>query len=131
MKKYLTVIALIFSVYTLNIGITKAQSFHEVGLFETTTSIAVSKILGNNSVSTKVKIYQSSSNIVKYDIPQMAYVKIGIYDKSNNLVRTYIYNNMQAGTYELNFTSGNLNKGMYTCVLNASGVSESAMFSIE
>lgn len=60
--------------------------------------------------TTSYKIYQNSENIVKFEIPEASYVKIGVYDNNNNLVRTYIYNNLSAGVYEINFTSGNLEK---------------------
>jgi hypothetical protein len=99
-----------------------AQNYQEVGLNDPSYA---------GLSNTNYRIYQTSGNIVKFDIPEAAYVKIGIYDKFDNLVRTYIYNNLKAGTYEINFSSGNLDKGTYTCVLNSGSHQESSKIIIE
>lgn len=77
------------------------------------------------------RIYQISANVIKFDLPEVSFVKVGIYDKNKNLVRTYIYNNLQAGTYEININSANMEKGNYTCVLSAADVEESSQVIIE
>lgn len=81
--------------------------------------------------NTGFKIYQNSENKVKFEIPEASYVKIGVYDSKNNLVRTYIYNNLSEGVYEINFTSGNLEKGTYTCVLSSGSHQESTKIAID
>lgn len=131
MTKYFLVISLFLGVNLAANG----QSFQEVGLFDpfgsSLTNLGVKTLVGTTTETSKIKIYQSSANVLKYEIPSESYVKIGIYDKSHNLVRTYIYNNLKAGTYELNFTSGNLVKGSYSCVLSSGGLNESSVFNIE
>lgn len=87
-------------------------AFHEVGLNDPSVAGL------SHSTITGFKIYQTSANIVKFDIPTASFIKIGIYDSHDNLVRTYIYNNLKAGSYEINLASGNLGKGVYTCVMS-------------
>jgi hypothetical protein len=98
--------------------------FHEVGLNDPS-------IGGISNTASGFKIYQSSANSVKFDVPKSSSIKIGIYDNNNNLVRTYIYNNLNAGTYEINLSSGNLDKGTYTCVMNAGTEQESSKITID
>ena len=100
-----------------------AQQYKEAGLNDPSIAGMIS--------STSYKIYQNSENIVKFEIPEASYVKIGVYDNNNNLVRTYIYNNLSAGIYEINFTSGNLEKGSYTCVLSSGSHQESTKIAID
>jgi hypothetical protein len=102
-----------------------AQS-HEVGLHDPSIAGYTS-----NATETGLKIYQNSKNIVKFEISKANFVKIGIYDNNNNVVRTYLYNNLTAGTYEINLTSGNLSKGVYTCVLSSGSDQESSKLVIE
>lgn len=102
-----------------------AQS-HEVGLHDPSIAGYTS-----NTTETGLKIYQNSKNVVKFEISEANFVKIGLYDSNTNLVRTYLYNNLTAGTYEINLSSGNLNKGVYTCVLNSGNGQESSKIIIE
>lgn len=106
----------------MNSSLLFAQNYQEAGLNDPS-------IAGISEVN--YKIYQNSPNVVKFDIPHASYVKIGVYDVNNNLVRTYIYNNLPEGTYEINFSSGNLDKGTYTCVLNSGSHQESAKIAID
>lgn len=77
------------------------------------------------------KIYQSAPNVIKFDLPSVNFVKIGLYDSKNNLVRTYIYNNLKEGTYEITLNSSNMDKGIYTCVLFSADAQESSQVIIE
>lgn len=107
----------------MNSNLLFAQSYHEVGLNDPSVA-GLSNNIG-------YKIYQNSPNTVKFDIPEASYVNIGIYDGKNNLVRTYIYNNLPSGTYEINLSSGNLDKGTYTCVLTSGSHRESSKIAID
>jgi|SRR4030095_3743784 len=111
----------------------KAQNFHEVGLTDQLISTTISTTKLFNNTSADFKIYQVSANTVKFEVPAVNNLKIGLYDNYNNLVRTYIYNNLKAGSYEINFGSGNIKKGKYTCVMySSSGVEqESSQINIE
>ncbi len=101
LQKFNVIFALIlmFALFLfVNSSLLFAQNYQEVGLNDN----SIAGVLSTNSAS-GYKIYQNSPNIVKFDIPEASFVKIGIYDKNDNLVRTYIYNNLKSGTYEINF----------------------------
>ena len=110
-----------------NSSILFSQTFREVNFPD--GSIAGAE--GLVSINANYRIYQSSSNVIKFELPSVTYVNVGLYDSNKNLVRTYIYNNLQAGTYEININSANFEKGKYTCVLSAADVEESSQVIIE
>ncbi len=110
-----------------NSNILFSQSFTEVN-FPNGSIAGKENIINTNS---SYKIYQTSPNVIKFDLPDVSFVKVGLYDSNKNLVRTYIYNNLQAGTYEININSANIEKGKYTCVLSTSDVEESSLVVIE
>lgn len=126
-----TVIA-VFSFFLLTAtGNLSAQSFHEVGL--TDPSITASKEYAKleKKKSADFKIYQVSSKIIKFEVPEVSNLKIALYDRNDNLVRTYIYNNLTAGAYEINIGSGNIKKGKYTCVMYSLFNQESSQIKVE
>lgn len=104
-----------------------SQQFKEVNFPEGSIAGMESTV----KLHTNYRIYQSSPNVIKFDLPEVSFVKVGIYDGNKNLVRTYIYNNLQAGTYEININPANMEKGKYTCVLSAADVEESSLVIIE
>ncbi len=110
-----------------NSSILFSQTFREVNFHDGSVAGVESKI--NTNVN--YRIYQTSPNTLKFDLPDVSFVKVGLYDSKRNLVRTYIYNNLQAGTYEININSANLEKGNYTCVLATADVQESSQVVIE
>lgn len=116
-------ILIVFLFLIVNSNLLFAQNFKEAGLNDPS--------LAGISTNVGYRIYQSSQNMVKFEIPEASYVTISVYDDKNNVVRNYIYNNLKAGTYEINLASGNLNKGIYTCVLNTSGHQESTKIAID
>ncbi len=110
-----------------NSNILFSQSFREVN-FPDGSIAGMESIVKTHA---NYRIYQSSPNVIKFELPAVSYVKVGLYDSKKNLVRTYIYNNLQAGTYEININSANFEKGNYTCVLSAADVEESSLVIIE
>ncbi len=110
-----------------NSGLLFAQQFKDVKFPDGSIAGMESRI--NTNIN--YRIYQASPNLIKFDLPAVSYVKIGLYDAKSNLVRTYIYNNLTAGTYEININSANLDKGSYTCVLSSADVQESSQVIIE
>lgn len=110
-----------------NSNILFSQSFREVN-FPDGSIAGVERIVNTHS---NYRIYQTSPNIIKFDLPEVSYVKIGMYNEKKNLVRTYIYNNLKAGTYEISINSANIEKGKYTCVLSTADVEESSQVVIE
>ncbi|MCC6865067.1 MAG: hypothetical protein IT280_02795 [Ignavibacteria bacterium] len=92
---------------------------------------SVSGIESRITLNLNYRIYQVSQNVIKFELPAVSLVKIGFYDSNNNLVRTYLYNNLQAGSYEININSANLEKGIYTCILSTANVHESSKIIIE
>ena len=110
-----------------NSNILFAQQFKEINFPDGSVAGMESKI----NTHTNYRIYQFSENVIKFELPEVSFVKIGLYDSKNNLVRTYLYNNLKAGTYEININSVNLEKGNYTCVLSSADVQESSKVIIE
>ncbi len=110
-----------------NSNILFAQQFREVNFPEG----SIAGIESSINLHANYRIYQFSENVIKFELPEVSFVKIGLYDNKNNLVRTYLYNNLKAGTYEININSVNLEKGNYTCVLSSADVQESSKVIIE
>jgi hypothetical protein len=99
-----------------------SQVTREVGLDDKTYTVS----LYHNDV----KIYQASQNIIKFEVPDVSYAKISIYDKNSSLIRTYLFNNLREGTYEISTSSGNFKKGTYNCVLQTEKIQESSVITI-
>jgi len=110
-----------------NSNILFAQQFREVNFPDG----SIAGIESSINIHANYRIYQFSENVIKFELPEVSFVKIGLYDSKNNLVRTYLYNNLKAGTYEININSVNLEKGNYTCVLSSADVQESSKVIIE
>jgi hypothetical protein len=104
-----------------------AQEFKDVNFPDGSVAGLESKI----TVDKEYRIYQVSQNLIKFDLPSVSIVNISLYNESNGLVRTYIYNNLKAGTYEINISSVNLGRGNFTCVLSAGNVKESSKLIID
>jgi hypothetical protein len=81
-------------------------------------------------LSDNIRIYQASENLIKFEVPDVNYAKISIYDKNSSLVRTYLFNNLREGTYEISTSSGNYKKGKYNCVLQTENFQESSIIQI-
>lgn len=127
----LTIIVIFPLLLLLSTAELVAQNFHEVGLSDPSITGFAENIRLEKKKSTDFKIYQVSSKIIKFEVPEVSNLKIGLYDEYDNLVRTYIYNNLQAGTYEINVGSGNIKKGKYTCVMYSLSMQESSQIKIE
>lgn len=108
-------------------GILFAQDFKDVNFPDGSIAGIESKI----TIDKEYRIYQVSENLIKFDLPSVSVVNISLYNESNSLVRTYIYNNLKAGTYEINISSVNLGRGNFTCVLSAGNIKESSKLIID
>ncbi|MEO8512894.1 MAG: hypothetical protein ABI543_05000 [Ignavibacteria bacterium] len=104
-----------------------SQSFREVNFPD--GSIAGMESIVNTHAN--YRIYQSAPNAIKFELPAVSLVRVGIYDSNKNLVRTYAYNNLKAGTYEISINSENIQKGKYTCVLSTADAEETSQVVIE
>lgn len=69
----------------------------------------------------KVYLVKSKSHIktIKFDVPLSSQVKLFIEDKNGNVVKAFLYDNLQPGSYEINFNSASLEKGDYVCRFSA------------
>ncbi len=114
-------------IFTLifNLSFVFSQSNHKTG-FETNHS-PVSTVSINHS---DVRIYQGPQNVIKFEVPDVNYAKISIYDSKSSLIRTYLFNNLREGTYEISTSSGNFRKGTYNCVLQVENIQESSVITI-
>lgn len=129
-KKFNVILAIsgmIALLFFMNTNTSYSQNFKEVNFPDGSMAGIESTV----KLHTNYRIYQSSPNVIKFELPQVTYVKVGIYDVNHNLVRTYIYNNLLAGTYEISINAKNMESGKYTCVLSAGEVEESSQIIIE
>lgn len=130
-QKKLNLLFALFIILTLiiifNTSKLFSQSYHEVGLTE--PSLSNSSVL--HDTGGDIKIYQNGNNIIKFDIPEVASLKVGLYNKFDYVVRTYIYNNLKAGTYEIRIDSGNLAAGVYNCVVTSPSNTQSSLVNIK
>lgn len=130
LKKFNIIMAfvlLIILFFIANENILFSQQFKDIGFPDGSVAGMISK----NTETHVYRIYQSAPNVIKFDLPAVNFVKIGLYDSKSNLVRTYIYNNLNEGTYEITLNSSNLDKGIYTCVLFSAEAQESSQVIIE
>lgn len=57
----------------------------------------------------------NSSTIIKYRLPEPAYVKLAVYDMLGSTVRVLVNENKGAGTYKEEFNPSGLASGIYIC----------------
>jgi flagellar hook assembly protein FlgD len=62
------------------------------------------------------------ANTIKYRIQQAAHVQIAVYDASGRPVRVLVNKKQQAGTYTLDWNTGNLPRGSYFVTANKNGI---------
>ena len=113
---------MISAIFIVNSSPIFSQVNREAGLEERTSLV----FLYHNDV----KIYQASQSVIKFEVPDVNYAKISIYDKNSSLIRTYLFNNLREGTYEISTSSGNFKKGTYNCVLQTEKKQESSVITI-
>lgn len=120
-----TMILLLFVIF--NSGILFAQQYKDIQFQDG----SIAGMLKKDLEQPLYRIYQSGPNVIKFDMPSINFVKIGLYDSNNNLIRSYIYNNLIEGSYEITLNSNNIDKGIYTCVLFTAETQESSQVIIE
>ncbi len=87
-------------------------------------------IKNENSNPESFKLYQNYPNPfnpvtnIKFDIAEESNVKLSVYDISGKEVGVLIDNKMNAGSYEVSFSSRNLASGIYFFSLNTGSYSE-------
>src|SRR5437016_2736314 len=71
------------------------------------------------------KLYENpiNSSSIKFDIPAISQVKMTVFDKKGGIVKGYLYDNIQPGTYELNVSD--LDNGNYTYTMSAGDYTQS------
>ncbi len=69
----------------------------------------------------RVYAVKSKSHIktIKFDVPINSQVKLFIEDKNGNVVKAFLYDNLNPGRYEIHFNSADLEKGDYVCRFSA------------
>jgi hypothetical protein len=61
------------------------------------------------------------STTIKYQIPELSFVTLKIYDVLGNEIATLVNEEKPAGSYEINFNAANLSSGIYIYQLSAAG----------
>lgn len=71
-------------------------------------------------VPAEFKVYQNfpnpcfNSTTIKFDIASQSDAKLVIYDANGNVVKSYLYNNIKPGSYQLEIDATYFNKGEYS-----------------
>lgn len=69
------------------------------------------------------RVYESNTKphikTIKFDVPLSSQVKLFIEDKFGNVVKAFLYDNLQTGSYEINLIWANLDEGNYVCKFSA------------
>ena len=85
----------------------------------TLTGTVTSVEENNPNVPTSFSLSQNYPNpfnpstVIKYQVPQDAFVNVSVFDILGNQVSTLVNENKAAGTYELKFDASNLTSGIY------------------
>lgn len=92
-----------------------------------------SGIVSNDNQSEMPNSYELSQNfpnpfnpstIIRYSLPEQAFVALTVYDISGREVKTLVNEVKSAGTYEVSFNSSGLSSGMYFYRINAGSFSK-------
>ena len=78
-----------------------------------------SGITSNGEIPSEFKLYNNYPNPfnpstrIKFDIPKSTLIKLTVFDITGKEIKTLINNNLNAGTYEIEFKAVNLSSGFY------------------
>src|SRR5260221_7529714 len=102
----------------INIKPAFSKNSHEVGLND--NSIAGKYSADLNAASFDIKIYQnfpnpfSGTTTIKFETASFSNLKLAIFDSNGNLVKAYLYDNIQPGTHEVRVDGSDFPAGEYT-----------------
>jgi len=83
-------------------------------------NIAVLYVSDPSNPSPDIIVYQNYPNpftmstVIKFETTTSLQVKLAIYDQNSNLVKAYIYDNLQPGLHEVSLDGNGLTPGEYT-----------------
>jgi hypothetical protein len=63
----------------------------------------------------------NNSTVIKFSLPQRAFVNLTVYDITGQLVASLVNNEMDAGEHKIQFNKPGLSSGIYFCRLSADG----------
>lgn len=95
----------------------------------TTRTTSIQNITG--VIPAEFKLYSNYPNPfnptskIKFDLPKNSFVKINIFDINGRVVNELVNENLQAGSYETEFSGTNLSSGIYYYRIEAGSFSES------
>lgn len=98
-----------------------AYNFTGYSSYSNETDITITDIEVNDLSPDQFHIYQNypnpfnSSTIIKLSIPAAGFVQIKIFNILGQEIRTLVQDFRNAGVYEVEFNSGNLQSGVYYC----------------
>lgn len=113
--------AIIFAIILfvlINIKPAFSQNSIETGLYD--NSIAGKYSADLNAASFDIKIYQnfpnpfSGTTTIKFETASFSNLKLAIFDSYGNLVKAYLYDNMQPGIHEVRVDGSDFPAGEYT-----------------
>ncbi len=91
-------------------------------------SVDVVTGVSENSVPLHFELFQNYPNPfnpttqIKYQISEVSFVTLKVYDLLGRVVRTLLSENMQPGSYEMRFDATGLSSGVYLYRLQANGL---------
>ena len=87
-----------------------------------------------NNIPSGYKLYNPYPNpfnpytAIKYDIPELSFVTIRIFDVTGKEIKTVVNELKKAGTYKVIFYGGNLSSGIYFCRFEAGSFIDTKKF---
>ena len=82
-------------------------------------TVGTTGITSNGEIPSEFKLYNNYPNPfnpstkIKFDIPNATIVNLTVYDITGKEVETLVDGNLNAGTYDVEFTAENLSSGIY------------------
>jgi hypothetical protein len=104
--------------FLVNSKLAFSQSAQEVGY--TGNNIAAVYSTDQSGTPMDIKVYQnypnpfSTSTTIKFETAAFSNLKLAIYDQNGNLVKAYLYDNIQPGLHEVNIDGTDFPAGEYT-----------------
>ncbi len=95
---------------------------------DTVTVFGIKKI--SSKVPNQFSLYQNYPNpfnpntIIRFDIKSNSFVTLKIYNELGQLIETFVNEELQSGTYNVNFNATGISSGIYFYILNTPNHSE-------
>lgn len=76
----------------------------------------------------KSSILDDPSTVISYSIPERSHVKLTVENSYNTIIAILVNEEMNSGTYMINFITDNLAEGIYFYTLEAKGIENNSYY---